>query len=268
MIYNLNVMKLKGFPILLSMCASMVVILTTGCVLPTDETGTGTGTGGGQSETTYTGNFYDAVGNLEGQALRNKLKSIDQPSNKQYSFERDEIADESIEDSSKIICLYTRHLIPKNNHVSSGYAWDKWNREHIWPQGSYSQSKTDAHNYFACEGEINNIRNNYGFAEVSHASELKVCGGHSTGCYKVGNKFEPNNEAKGEVARALMYGAVVYQYNLPAMIEYSVCLKWHNEHPVTQREINRNNKIYNFQHNRNPFVDHPEYANKIWGSMI
>ena len=42
-------------------------------------------------------------------------------------------------------------------------------------------------------------------------------------------------------------------------------LAWHQQDPVDQKEINRNNAIYGYQNNRNPFIDHPEYAGLIWG---
>ena len=42
-------------------------------------------------------------------------------------------------------------------------------------------------------------------------------------------------------------------------------LRWNEQDPVSQKEINRNNVIYSsYQHNRNPFIDHPEYARMIW----
>ena len=46
----------------------------------------------------------------------------------------------------------------------------------------------------------------------------------------------------------------------------TMLLRWHEEDPVSQKEINRNNAVYNIQHNRNPFIDYPEFANKIWDS--
>ena len=89
--------------------------------------------------------------------------------------------------------------------------------------------------------------------------------GHDTGCKSSGGKFEPCDAAKGEVARAVLYCTIYYDYSVTQIFDsLATCLKWHAEHPVTAREIFRNNKVNNMQGNRNPFVDHPSYANKIY----
>ena len=214
----------------------------------------------------YPENYYSTCEGLSGQALINKLYDINQPQVKDYSWQRDEDADEALDDPTSVLCLYTRHNIPKANHVGS-YAWDTWNKEHIWPQGTWNDSRTDTHNYFACEGLINNYRGSKKFAE---GGERITVHNHLTDCYQTGSTFEPCDDAKGEVIRAVMYGAVMYKNNreLTDMIEsVEMALKWHLEHPVNQREIRRNNVVYDSdQKNRNPFADHPEYACRIWGS--
>ena len=210
--------------------------------------------------------YYKACEGLSGTQLASTLKSINEPKVKAYTWERDEDADEALDDSKSVFCIYTRHNIPKTNHVSSGYSWDKWNKEHIWPQGDWPTSKTDTHNYFACEGEINNQRSSKSFAEGGTRITVH---GHQTDCYQTSSTFEPCDDAKGEVARSLMYGAIMYpnDRDLTDMISYELAIKWHLEHPSTERDIRRNNVVYESdQKNRNPFVDHPEYACKIWGT--
>lgn len=49
--------------------------------------------------------------------------------------------------------------------------------------------------------------------------------------------------------------------------ELNVLLAWHNQDPVSQAEIKRNNASYAYQGNRNPFIDNPGYVNLIWGSQ-
>lgn len=44
----------------------------------------------------------------------------------------------------------------------------------------------------------------------------------------------------------------------------TMLLRWSDEDPVSQKEIDRNNAVYGYQNNRNPFIDHPEYARMIW----
>lgn len=221
------------------------------------------------TQTTFTDTdvaiYYAACNGLSGSALSSKLKEINVPKNKSYDWSRYEAADESLTDSTCVISLYTRHNIKKSSHVGSSYSWDKWNREHIYVQATYTLSTTDNHNIFACEGEINNIRNNYKFGTVVHSSSNRVTvSGHQTDCYFDNKYFEPCDEAKGEVARALLYGAITYDYTISGMIDLQTCLNWNSTFTVSQREIKRNNTVFSKQGNRNPFVDNPNYANLIF----
>ena len=207
--------------------------------------------------------YYAACEGLSGDSLLKKLKEINPAKNPSYDWSRYEDADEALDDSSSILSLYTRHNIKKSSHCGN-YAWDKWNREHIWTQSSYPASKTDNHNIFACEGQINGYRSDKPFAE---GGETVVVFGHTTGCKQTGDTFEPCDEAKGEVARSVMYGTVMYDYTMTKEIEsIYLALKWHIQHPITERDTRRNEIVYKNQGNRNPFVDHPEYACKIWGN--
>ncbi len=208
--------------------------------------------------------YYAACEGLTGSALEAKLKDINPAKNPSYDWSRYEAADEAEDDSSCILSIYTRHNIPKGNHCGS-YAWDKWNREHVWTQSKYPKSASDNHNIFACEGQINNYRGNLPFAE---GGSVVTVFGHTTGCKMVsGTSFEPCDEAKGEIARSVMYGTVMYSYTMTQEIDsIYLALKWHLEHPITTRETTRNETVYGLQGNRNMFVDHPEYACKIWGN--
>ena len=208
--------------------------------------------------------YYSSCDGLTGSALTTALAKINQPKNKSYDWSRYEAADEAFDDSSSILCLYTRHNIKKSNHCGS-YAWDNWNREHVYPQGTFTLSTTDNHNIYACEGQINNERGNKKFAKVGGTPYVDL--GHTTECYSNKNYFEPCDAAKGEVARACMYCTIYYGYTLPQIFDsLQTALDWHAQFPVTAREIYRNNTVYGLQGNRNPFVDHPSYANAIWGA--
>ncbi|MCM1370096.1 MAG: endonuclease [Candidatus Amulumruptor caecigallinarius] len=96
------------------------------------------------------------------------------------------------------------------------------------------------------------------------------------------NVFEPADEYKGDFARAYFYiftaykdaswildenNAYVYEEG-GALRSWAreLLIKWHREDPVDSKEIDRNNKIYELQRNRNPFIDYPELAEFIWGS--
>ena len=178
---------------------------------------------------------------------------------------------------------YVYHLGQDNcgNYDSEG---DCYNREHSWPQSWFNNdptAKTDLHHVFATDGYVNQKRGNYPFGEVRSASWTSQNGsklGTSKTSGYSGTVFEPIDEYKGDFARAIMYMSVRYygedsNWNNSDMTDKSVIkpwaitmlLRWNEQDPVSQKEINRNNAIYNnYQHNRNPFVDHPEYANMIW----
>lgn len=207
--------------------------------------------------------YYKQCEGLSGSALQSKLLSINKPKSPSYDWERYEDADEALDDSTSILSIYTRHNIKKSNHCGN-YAWDKWNREHIWTQSAFPKSASDNHNIFACEGQINGYRSNKPFAM---GGNTVVVFGHTTGCKQTGSTFEPCDEAKGEVARSVMYGTVMYSYTMTQEIDsIYLALQWHIEHPITERDTRRNEIVYGNQGNRNPFVDHPEYACKIWGN--
>ena len=161
---------------------------------------------------------------------------------------------------------------------------DCYNREHSWPQSWFNNdgtARTDLHHIFPVDGYVNNKRSNYPFGEVRSASwtsqngsKLGVC---KTSGY-TGTVFEPIDEYKGDLARALMYMSVRYygedsnwgssdMTNKSEILPWAIqmLMRWNEQDPVSQKEIDRNNVIYDdFQHNRNPFIDHPEYARMIW----
>ena len=160
---------------------------------------------------------------------------------------------------------------------------DCYNREHLWAQSwtnDDSKHKTDLHHVYPTDGYVNNRRGNYAFGEVNNASWTSQNGGklgsNTVSGYN-GTVFEPIDEYKGDIARALMYVSVRYYqedsgWSTSDMTNKSVIkdwamtmlLRWHEEDPVDDKEINRNNAVYNIQRNRNPFVDYPDFALMIW----
>ena len=161
---------------------------------------------------------------------------------------------------------------------------DCYNKEHSWPSSWFNDQntpRTDLHHIFATDGYVNNRRSNYPFGEVRSATWTSrngsKLGSSKTPGYS-GTVFEPIDEYKGDFARAIMYMSVRYygedaSWGSSDMTTKSVIkpwaitmlLRWNKQDPVSQKEIDRNNAIYNdYQHNRNPFVDHPEFADMIW----
>ena len=167
------------------------------------------------------------------------------------------------------------------NYTNEGSCY---NREHSWPQSWFNEQttpRTDLHHIFPTDGYVNGRRNNYAYGEVGSASWTSRNGSKLGTCKTPGfsgTVFEPIDEYKGDFARALMYMSVRYytedgswgSSDMTAKSEIKpwaiqLLLRWSEQDPVSQKEINRNNAIYNdYQHNRNPFVDHPEYARMIW----
>ena len=178
---------------------------------------------------------------------------------------------------------YTYHLGTNQCGNYSGEG-DCYNREHSWAQSWFNDQttpRTDLHHIFATDGFVNQKRSNYPFGEVRSASWTSQNGSKLGTCKTPGYSgtvFEPIDEYKGDFARALMYMSVRYysedgSWGNSDMTTKSVIkpwaidllLRWNDQDPVSQKEIDRNNAIYNdYQHNRNPFVDHPEYARMIW----
>ena len=161
---------------------------------------------------------------------------------------------------------------------------DCYNREHSWPQSWFNNdgtARTDLHHIFPVDGWVNNKRGNNAFGEVGSASWTSQNGSKLGPCKTPGfsgTAFEPIDEYKGDFARAIMYMSVRYysedgSWSSSDMTTKSeikpwaiqLLLRWNEQDPVSQKEIDRNNAIYNdYQHNRNPFVDYPEYARMIW----
>lgn len=151
--------------------------------------------------------------------------------------------------------------IPDNNIL---------NTEHTWPQSRFSRShpkdiqKSDLHHLYPTDTQLNSIRGNNKFGEVTRDRQSLKCNNSRFGVGSDGGNdiFEPPNSHKGKVARALFYFSV--RYDLPiSREEEAVLKKWHNEFPVEQEEIVRNNEVFKAQGNRNPFVDHPELVSSI-----
>ena len=174
-----------------------------------------------------------------------------------------------------------------NNHQCGEYdsEGDCYNREHSWPQSWFSNASTpttDMHHIFPTDGFVNAQHSNYPFGEVKNPEWTSTNGSKLGPCKSslgyTGKVFEPIDEYKGDFARAIMYMSVRYygeddSWGSSGMTDKAdiepwaidMLLNWSDNDPVSQKEINRNNVIYNdIQHNRNPFVDHPEYAHMIW----
>ena len=187
----------------------------------------------------------------------------------------------------------TANMIGSANAEGQG-----WNREHIMPQSSFNSNYpmySDLFFVIPTDARINQLRSNYpygmagttNFYTFTNGSKINRNGTVNSGY--TGRVYEPINEFKGDIARSLLYFAVRYEGKLNSFNFYNgtsaandtspldgteekafenwyiaMLLQWHNQDPVSQREIDRNNAVYSIQKNRNPFIDHPEWVNTIW----
>ena len=144
--------------------------------------------------------------------------------------------------------------------------------------GSY-----DLHHLTPSDADANMAKSNYPLGVVDSPSfdngVTKVGTGQANG--RATNLFEPADEYKGDFARMYLYFVTCYQdyswkssalsmfaqNSYPTLNAYgqSLLLKWHRQDPVSQKEIDRNNAVYSFQGNRNPFIDYPNMVEYIWG---
>lgn len=164
---------------------------------------------------------------------------------------------------------------------------DAWNREHVWPKSrgfdkEQDTAYTDLHHLRAADRSVNSARNTRSFDmcdEFFFDNDKTV---PTPSRYSANWTWEPPDQTKGDIARMLFYMAVRYEgpdYDLelvdevvprgskePLMGKLSTLLEWHRFDPVDDMERRRNDLIQNkYQGNRNPFIDHPEWAFEIWG---
>ncbi len=167
-----------------------------------------------------------------------------------------------------------------------------YNREHSFPKswfGDATPMYSDLFHLYPTDGYVNGKRSNYPYGEVGIASFTSTNGsklGQCTFPGYTGTVFEPIDEYKGDLARGYFYMATCYEDKIagwvanaeaqpllagnsyPAFKEWMInlLLKWSRQDPVSQKEIDRNNAVYGIQGNRNPYIDHPELVEYIWGN--
>jgi hypothetical protein len=181
---------------------------------------------------------------------------------------------------------------PTDQCGSNGYSneGDCYNREHVVPQSLFNEGlpmRSDVHFIRATDGKVNNERGNLPYGKVGVYNYLSKNGskrGNSVSPGYSGVVFEPIDEFKGDIARMIFYfvtryesqlsgfstGNMLAQNTYPSLQDWELnqLLQWHTQDPVSASEIRRNNATYAFQGNRNPYIDHPEYVNMVWGTPV
>ena len=176
-------------------------------------------------------------------------------------------------------------------------------REHAMPRSwwvigtgdnrDWGIANGDLHNIFPTNRDANGPKSNFPLGEVN----MSATGAWTNGVVRVGpsavamytrsHVFEPPDRYKGDFARVYMYMVTRYEHfadtrrwtsrgiesmiannRFPTFTPYGIyiVMKWHRNDPVSQKEIDRNNAVHRIQGNRNPFIDHPELAEYLWGN--
>lgn len=160
----------------------------------------------------------------------------------------------------------TNNIILVYRGTSINSTWDSgatWNREHVWPQSLLGVSTNNSSRHVGAD--LHNLK-------PAHPSENSSRGNKYFAWTTTADAYEPRDEVKGDVARILFYMVAMYDYldlinSTPTtyqMAMLDILLEWHEQDPVDAFERYRNDVIFTYQNNRNPFIDHPELVDLIW----
>ena len=249
--------------------------------------------------------YYDQANNLSSDELKEALHQIisnhvifPYTSASTDTWDILQESDQDPNENNNMILVYTGRSQEKGYRDGSGnYSQyengngtqsNSWNREHIWPKShgfpdEDDNAYTDVHNLKPCDRSVNSSRGtkdfDFGGNQHSEASD----------CLTDSDSWEPPDYVKGDIARILFYMVVRYDPGVdhenntfdlelvdyttpnntePILGKLSSLLDWHLSDPVDDFEINRNQIIFGFQENRNPFIDHPNLVNYLWGDNV
>lgn len=187
-------------------------------------------------------------------------------------------------DSDTVHLLYSLCRIdagsPGREYVSG------WNREHAWPRSRMGVEGnltpgigTDLHNLFPTDASMNSSRGNRFFDEarrpvIDRSPPCAATHGArgTTECFFGDGTWEPPDESKGMIARALLYMACVYADRGLKLVERpcelgmgvrSVLLRWNAQFAPTEAELERNTYVHGIQGNYNPFVTDRTLADRV-----
>ncbi|RWZ58557.1 ribonuclease [Halobacillus fulvus] len=235
--------------------------------------------GSGDDGGTSTSGYYASASGLTGSALKAELHNIiDDHYELSYSAVWDALrnTDEDPYNANNVVLLYSGKSMSK--YDNGGFV-DEWNREHVWAKshgdfGTSMGAGTDIHHLRPTDVSINSSRGNLDFDNGGYALTEAPENSYDS------DSWEPRDEVKGDVARMIFYMATRYEGNSgeldleianytgtsgPYLGKLTTLKQWHEMDPVSNFERNRNEVIYtDYQGNRNPFIDHPEFVEYIW----
>lgn len=251
--------------------------------------GTPTNPTTGIVQSTQPNGYYDSLDGLADTALRQALQDIIADPNvvraQTYADVIDILieADQNPENSNQVWLLYTEEGRAKLDLQTGSDNTGKWNREHTFPRSrggffdieedeiadgidvfwtteadSLRHGNSDAHALRAVDAVENSTRGNQHYGEY-------------TGPIGTLGSF------RGDVARSVLYMEIRYNGlevvngfpNTTGQLgDLATLLDWHRNDPPDDFEMNRNNVVYNWQFNRNPFIDQPLLVEYIWGTNV
>lgn len=241
----------------------------------------GDGSGGSGGSTEHDATYYASATGLSGAQLEAELHEIISTGTRTVSYATVwtalRVTDQDPANPANVRTLYGGFSMSKTNN---GGGADQWNREHVWPQshggfGTAAGPGTDLHHLRPTDVTVNSARGNLDFDEGGTQNT------EAPGNYADSNSWEPRDAVKGDVARMILYMSVRYEGgdgwpdlevndavsngSAPNVGRVSVLLAWNAQDPPDAFEKRRNDIIHTtYQGNRNPFIDHPEWADSIW----
>jgi endonuclease I len=233
--------------------------------------------------------YYSTVRNFDGKTLKSSLHEIIDNHNvvpySDSSFDTHDalkVLDADPNNTSSVILIYSRRAEP----IST---WPNWNREHLWCNSfgidDLYPAYSDLHALRACDASVNSSRSNeyYDWSNTNSPSYRFPAHPEAPLCSSDEDSWEPPDSVKGDIARSIFYMDIRYDGsgdepslvlsedtdNINSLSNYmgklGAMLQWHVIDPVSDEERLRNDRIYElYQGNRNPFVDHPEWVQKIY----
>ena len=219
----------------------------------------------------YSKSYYNNTENLIEEVLKDSLHDIIGRNyfNAGYSIARDSMfmsydnlkVNGGGTSSNTIECVYTgRQAVGYTDRTDCQTNYS-FNTEHTFPQNFFNSlepMRADLYHLFPTDDLANNTRGSLPFGVVNNPtwSQGGSKGNSST--------FEPRDVHKGATARAMFYFVVRYQnYSNFLTSQEGILRQWHDQFPPTAAEITRGNKIFQLQDNRNPFIDYPQFIDRI-----
>lgn len=239
--------------------------------------------------------YYSTAVGLNGAALKTALHQIIKNHNDQgwplWSFfsSTDDINGNQIWDIYSDIPGGTppyMYTVVTNQCGTYSQEGNCYNHEHTWPSTYFNDNqpmRTDLNHVFPTDGWVNNKRSNFPYGNVTSvtwtSSNGSTLGTSNTYAGYTDKVFEPIDSFKGDLARVYFYMSTRYESEDAGWQNWvmangavlttsaiNLLLTWHHNDPVSQKELDRNEAVFTIQGNRNPFIDHPEYADCIWGA--